>query len=90
MFFPTKSNIMFGRHVSQLNAFVVKQIQKRQDERSRPAFDKKAPPRDILDRFFEGYNDKFDEKTVLQVTQNTPPCAAPTFKSLLRRSFATT
>jgi cytochrome P450 len=67
MFLPTKSNIMFGRHVNQLNAFVVKQIEKRRDERSRPAFDKKAPPRDILDRFFEGYEDKLDSKVVLQV-----------------------
>lgn len=69
MFFPTKRNIMFGRHVSQLNAFVVKQIRKRQKERSMPTFDKQAPPRDILDRFFQGYEDKFDEKAVLQVNQ---------------------
>ncbi len=47
MLLPTKSNIMFSRHVNQLNAFVVKQIRKRQAERSTPTFNKKAPPRDI-------------------------------------------
>jgi cytochrome P450 len=67
MFFPTKSNFMFGRHVSQLNAFVVRQIKKRQEERNKPTFDKAQPPRDILDRFFEGYQDKFDDKDVMQV-----------------------
>ena len=78
MFFPTKSNIMFSRHVHQLNSFVIRQIRKRQSERNSPAFDKKAPPRDILDRFFEGYEDKFDDAAVLQVH----PCATPSFFAL--------
>ena len=68
MFFPTKSNIMFSRHVNQLNAFVVRQIKKRQEERNDPSFNKANPPRDILDRFFEGYQDKFSDKDVLQVS----------------------
>ena len=90
MFLPTKSNIMFGRHVSQLNAFIVRQIRKRQAERNSPTFNKKAPPRDILDRFFEGYEDKFDDKAVLQVDWTVVPCKCITSSLTLVCSCATT
>jgi len=90
MFLPTKSNIMFGRHVSQLNAFIVRQIRKRQTERNSPTFNKKAPPRDILDRFFEGYEDKFDDKAVLQVDWTVVPCKCITSSLTLVCSCATT
>ena len=78
MFLPTKSNIMFSRHVNQLNAFIVRQIRKRQAERNSPTFNRKAPPRDILDRFFEGYEDKFDDTAVLQVDYTLIFCACIT------------
>ena len=78
MFLPTKSNIMFSRHVNQLNAFIVRQIRKRQAERNSPTFNRKAPPRDILDRFFEGYEDKFDDTAVLQVDYTLMFCACIT------------
>ena len=78
MFLPTKSNIMFSRHVNQLNAFIVRQIRKRQAERNSPTFNRKAPPRDILDRFFEGYEDKFDDTAVLQVDYTLLFCACIT------------